>query len=142
MSIVDLRAGLRNYILSNSAIAAMVSDRVFPVKVKDGVRDDCIVYFRSTELETYNFIAPSGLVTARMQIDSWSQSADRSFRLADLVKEHLGGFSGNMSYGGSSPNDFVTVQGIFILSGFEDFDQESKLYRTSRDYGIVYEDRQ
>lgn len=142
MSIVDLRPGLHNYILANSEIVAMVVDRVFPVRIRDGVRDDCVVYLRVGEFEKYHFTAADGLVSVRMQIDTWSQSVDDSARLGDLVKEHLEGFSGSMAYGGSSPNDFVVVQGIFLLSGFEDYDSESKMYRVSRDYNIIYEDKQ
>lgn len=141
--LVDLRPGLRNCLLSNTDISSMVGGtRIFPVRMKEGERNDSIVYLRAGESEGYHFTAASGLVSARMQIDSWSQSIDRANRLADLVKEHLGGFSGFMAYGGSSPSDYVVVQGVFLLSGFEDYDHEAELYRLSRDYNIVYEDRQ
>lgn len=141
--LVDLRPGLRNCLLSNTDISSMVGGtRVFPVRMKEGERSDSIVYLRVGETEGYHFTAATGLILARMQIDSWSQSTDRCNRLADLVKEHLGGFSGPMQYGGSSPSDYVVVQGVFLLSGFEDYDQEAQLYRLSRDFSIVYEDRQ
>ena len=140
--LVDLRPGLRTYLLSVSAISSMVAgSRIYPVRMKEGVRDDSIVYFQTGETETYHFTAPTGLVGARMQIDAWSQSTDRARQLGDLVKDALGGYSGVWPFGASSPSDTVIVQGAFFLSGFEDYDQEAQLYRLSRDYSIVYEQK-
>jgi len=142
MALIDLRPGLRNYLLTSTPIAAMVTDRVFPVRMLEGERRDSIVYFRAVETESVHYTGPSGLIAVRMQIDSWSESALNAMRLANLVKERLVGFSGIMSNGGNSPNDFVVVQGIFLLTGFEDYDGVAQMYRMSRDYNIVYEDQQ
>jgi hypothetical protein len=139
--LVDLRPGLRNYLLSNASIAAMVGTRIYPVIAQQGIRDDLIVYNTISEIEGYHFRGPSGLVLSRYQIDAWSQSATRAAQLADLIKEHLGGASGAWSYGGSSPNDFVNVQGVFLQTGDTDYDNEVQMYRNRRDYMIAYEDQ-
>lgn len=116
--------------------------RVYPVKNKEGNRDDAIIYIRILENEGYHFIGSARLIGARFQLDSLSQSTDRAYTLAELVKEQLGGASGRWFYGGSSPTDYVDVQGAFHLTGFEDFNEEAQLYRFSRDYMIWYEDSQ
>jgi len=138
--LVDLRPGLRTYLLGSSEIAAMVSGRVFPVRMSEGNRLDCVVFIRVLDNESYTMQSPSHLIGSRFQIDSWSQDQDRAARLGDLVKERLGGASGVWPYGASSPTDVVIVQGVFLQTGFEDFDEEAQLYRVSRDFIIWYED--
>lgn len=139
--LVDIRPGLRNHLLTDASIAAMVSTRIYPVRNAEGNRSDCIVFVRVLENESYNFTGRTGLVGARFQIDAWSQSTDRVNHLADLVKERLSGYSGIWSYGGSSPNDFVTVQGAFLTTAFEDYSEEAQMYRLSRDFMIWYKDQ-
>lgn len=143
MPLIDLRPGLRGYLLTNAAISSAVSgSRIFPVIMPQGERADSIVYVRVLENEGYHMSGPSHLVGQRMQIDVWSQSTGSAARLADLVKDHLGGARGPWSYGGSSPGDFVRVQGAFMQTGFDDYDREAELYRMSRDYMIWYEAEQ
>ncbi len=77
----------------------------------------------------------------RMQIDALSQSIDRASTLADLIKEHISGFSGIVSYGSNSPQSYVWVQGIFLLSGDEEYFDDSAMYRRRRDYNIIFGDR-
>lgn len=141
MTLVDIRPGLYNLLLSNAQIVAKVTDRVYPIVLPQGEIRDSIVYNRVVENESYHFTAPSGLMVVRIQIDAWSKTQDGASELGDLIKEHLGGFSGQVSYSANSPSDFVRIQGIFLLSGDEDYDNESSLYRRRRDYSFIYADR-
>src|SRR4030095_6669000 len=101
--LVDLRPGLRNYLLTDSNIAAMVGTRIYPVIAQQGIKDDLIVYNTISEIEGYHFSGPTGLVLARYQIDAWSVSAGRAARLADLIKERLRGGPGGWGQHGTSP---------------------------------------
>jgi hypothetical protein len=110
--------------------------------MKQGETRDSVVYTRITEFEPYHMTAPSGLVSARFQFDSWSRSADSAQTLADLVKETLGGFSGPINLDTSSPpNNVVNVRGIFLVNGRDDYDGEAQMFRMSRDYFVWYGDR-
>lgn len=139
--LIDIRPGLYNLLISNVEIVARVADRIFPVTLPQGTVLDSIVYNRVVENESYHYIAPSGLVVVRMQIDAWSRTPDGASELGDLVKEHIGGFSGQVAYSSSSPSDYVRIQGVFLLSGDEDYDNEAGLYRRRRDYSFIYADR-
>ena len=141
MTLADIRPGLSSLLLANASIAAIVGTRVFPVILPQGVVSDSIVYSRILENESYHYVGASGLIIARFQIDAWSSSADRANTLGDLIKEHIGGFSGQLSYGTASPQDYVIVEGIFMLTGGDDYDGENKMYRRRRDYSLVYKDR-
>lgn len=139
--LIDIRPALFNLLNSNSDINARVSGRIYPVVLPQGTALDSIVYNRVVENESYHYMAPSGLVVVRMQIDAWSPTPDGASELGDLIKEQLGGFSGQVAYSANSPSDYVRIQGIFLLSGDEDFDLDSSMYRRRRDYSIIYADR-
>lgn len=146
MSLVDIRYGIFELLTSNASINAIVTadgkSRIYPVVMKQGETRDSIVYTRITEFEQYHMIAPTGLVSARFQFDAWSKSADNAQVLADLIKEQLGGYSGQIDLDTASPpNNFVAVRGIFLVNGRDDFDPASLMHRMSRDYFIWYADR-
>lgn len=141
MTLADVRFGLVELLTSNAGINAIVAGRVFPVVLRQGETRDSIVYNRITEFESLHMTAPTGLVSARFQIDACSVSHDAAQLLADLVKEQLGGFSGRIEYDPPSASNHVDVQLIELINGRDDFDNVAKLYRMSRDYFIWYEDR-
>src|ERR1044072_6747714 len=141
MTLADLRLGIRNLLLANAGIVGVVGDRVYPVVLPQGVTQDSLVYTRISEGENSTFLGPSGLLSTRIQLDAYSLSADRATTLADLVKEYVSGYRGTVSYGSNSPPSFVVIQGVFLLSGGEDYFSDSKLYRRHRDYNFAYGDR-
>jgi len=142
MTLADIRFGLVDLLTSNSSINAIVQGRIYPVNMKQGETRDSIVYTRISEFEGYHMVAPSGLVSARFQFDAWSKSTDSAQVLADLVKEQLGGFAGQIALDANSPStDYVNVRGIFLVNGRDDYDPEAQMHRMSRDYFVWYADR-
>jgi hypothetical protein len=139
MTLVDVRPGLLELLASNAGIKAMVDGRIYPVKVLQGVSRDSLVYNLISEFDIYKMDGPSGLVSARYQIDAWSQSADSAMTLANLVKEQLGGFAGLITL--DPPLGTVNVQGIFSVTGRDDWDEGVLMYRVSRDYYVWYAER-
>jgi len=138
LTLVDVRFGLAELLTSNASINAIVNGRVFPVLMPQGETRDSVTYTRITELESYKMDGPSGLIAARFQFDAWAQSIDNAQVLADLVKECLGGFAGQIQF---APPDYVNVQAIFLIDGRDDYDGVAQMHRMSRDYSVWYEDR-
>jgi hypothetical protein len=144
MTLVDVRFGLVELLTSNASINAIVGGtptRIFPVKMKQGETRDSIVYNRISEFETYKMDGPSGLVSARYQLDAWSRSTDDATVLANLVKELFGGFHGQIVFDPPSPTNFVNVQLIEVIDGRDDYDNETLMYRVGKDYFVWYEER-
>ncbi len=134
MILKDIRAGLRTFLLADVAIAAVVTARVYPVRLPQGIKDASIVYSRISAQGDHHMQGPSGLARVRMQIDCYAQTAAAANSLANLVKEAIDGHSGSM---GSVP-----VQGVFFESERDlPFDDVSGMYGVSRDYFITYEER-
>jgi Protein of unknown function (DUF3168) len=125
----DLRPALRTFLLADAAIAAAVGGpRVFPVVLPQGERRASLVYTRISDVGDHHMGGPSGLARPRYQIDAYAALQDDADSLARLVKDRLDGFRGLM---GS-----VQVQGAFLDSLRDEYEQEAELFRTSVDYII------
>lgn len=132
----DIRKALRAYLLADTAIAAIISDRVYFIKMKQGNVDPCVVFSRISGAGDYYHGGPSGLAMPRYQIDSWSKTGDAATTLANLIKARLSGYRGVMGTGPAA----VTVQGVFMVDEREDYDDTVQLSRMSRDYFIDHEE--
>jgi hypothetical protein len=134
MPVADLRPALRAFLLADLAIAEAVGlQRVFPVILKQGENKPSIVYNLVSDNTDHVTEGPSGLVTARYQIDCWSLLQDTSSELDRLVKDRLDGYSG--------PMGAIDVQGVFSETGWTGYEDASKLFRATRDYMIHYGER-
>ena len=143
MTLQDVRVGLRAYLLDDATISASVGGaRIFAIKLPQGEERLSIVHSRISALGDHHMQGASGLVRARLQIDCWSKSdADAADLLARQVKERIDGYRGSMRWGEDSPAEAIVVQGIFCESEREDYDDVAKMFRSSKDYLIWYEER-
>lgn len=139
MTMIDVRPGLRAYLLADPAIAAIVVDRCYPVILPQGEDRASIVYTRISAQGDYHMRGPSGLARPRIQIDSWAASVGEVSALSLAVKLRLEGFRGVMPWNGGSSS--ANVQGLFFESEFDDYDAASHHHRVSQDYFVWFEER-
>lgn len=128
----DIRKALRSFLLADAAIVAVVVDRVYALRIPQGVNASSIVVTRVSGPGDYHMDGPSGLISARIQIDAWAATADAATTLANLVKDRIDGYRGTMGTGGN----IVTVHGVFVADLREDYDGDAELYRSGRDYFV------
>jgi hypothetical protein len=126
----DIRLALREFLLSDPDIVTIVGDRIYPIKIPQGVSASCIVYTRISDVGDYHLAGPSGIAGPRIQIDAWAVSANKSVTLANLVKTKIDGFRGVMGTGDNA----VKVLGVFVADMREDYDDAAKLFRSGRDF--------
>lgn len=131
----DIRPALRSFLLSYSPISDVVGARLFPIKLPQGTTADSIVYNRISGAGDYHLQGLSGFANNRIQIDAWAPTADKATALADLIRDRIDGYRGEM--GTDSPPS-ITVHGVFMADQREDYDEEAKLHRMSRDYFINF----
>lgn len=132
----DIRPALRAFLLADAAIAALVSTRIYPIRIPAGIKAASIVYARVSGAGDYSMEGPSGLAQHRLQLDSWALSSDAAVTLANLVKVRVDGYSGVMGTGGNA----VNVQGVFQTDLREDYDAATELHRVGRDFMFAYEE--
>lgn len=132
----DVRKAIRAFLLADAPIVAVVVNRVYALKIPQGITSPSIVQTRISGPGDYHLQGPSGLISLRVQLDAWAGTADAAASLANLVKDRLDGYRGTMGTGG----DAVTVHGVFVADLREDYDDEAQLYRSGRDFFIHHLD--
>ena len=133
----DIRPALRSFLLGSAPIAAVVASRVYPIKLPAGTTGASVVYSRVSGGGDYHLQGISGFANQRFQIDAWAPTADAATSLADMIRDRIDGYRGDM---GSDSPPTVTVHGVFFADQREDYDDAAKLHRMSRDYFIVFKE--
>lgn len=134
---IDLRAVLRSILLADGTVSGMVAGaRVYPGILPQQFAGASLVQNLISEDTDYRMSGASGLVSTRVQIDAWAATADAAVALANAAKDCLSGYSGLTSFGSNSPQQTVMVQAIFAEQGSDEYDDEAKLHRRSRDYVV------
>ena len=138
----DVRGALRALMLQSPDVnAAVGGNRVYPTLLPQGITAPSIVYQRISGFGDMASGGPTGLDRPRFQITAWAQSADSSSHLADLVRDQIDGFKGQIVYGSGSPQLQLIFRGIFFEIERDEYDDASKLFGTMRDYMVWFANR-
>lgn len=132
----DIRPALREFLLGDSNIVALVVARVYPIVLPQGTKLASVVYTRISGAGDYTMTGRSGYVRPRFQIDAWSPSADAAVALANRVRDRVDGYSGPMGSG----ENLITVQGVFMAGERESYDDVVQMFGVGRDFFIHHEE--
>jgi hypothetical protein len=134
----DIRKALRAILVADPAVSSLSGGRIYPVRLPQGQRATSIVYHRVTGLFDYQMNGPSGLVQNLMQIDSVAVGNDEATALANAVHDALTGFSGEVFFGSSSPQESIMVHGIFQINDRDIFDTVTEMLAVQRDFQVWF----
>lgn len=131
----QLEEVLSTYLLADEGVAAMVEDRVYPVKVPEGAKLPCLSWRRVATTRQYThdpYEATDAWVTARVQFSCWGVTPLDAIKVGEAVMLALSGYEGQMSGQliGSSNN----------VQEFDDYVPQQKIYRRLQEFNISYED--
>lgn len=128
----DIRTGLFAFLSADPGVSALVTAdgtvRIFPIKLPQGVKQASVVYTRISGQSEYTMQGADALARSRMQIGAWAPTAPEASTLANKVKDAINGYKGLMGD--------VTVQGVFMDSERESYDDVVQMFGISRDYFI------
>lgn len=141
MSLADLRPGLRALLLADATVAAAVAGRIYAGQLPQGERRASVVFNLISGIGDYNMQGPSGLARPRYQIDAWSPDADVAASLGRAIKGAIDGYAGAVSFGSNSPQDQVTIQGVFADNERDAYSTDEKLFGVSQDFFIWFVER-
>lgn len=128
-----MESALRNFIISDTAVAALVGSRMYPGRLPQAATFPAITYSTVSVVRGHNMQGPEGMPFTRLQLDMWGESFSDARAVAEAVRLRLDGFAGDI---GSPPS--VTIVGAFYeTERTEGFEPEPDLYRISVDYQIV-----
>lgn len=131
-----LETSLIQYLLSASAVAALVDDRIYPIVMPQTTDADEVIYPAITiqlisDVEEFSQSGPSNLARAIVQINSIGELYLEAKELAAAVRDALNGIRGDM--------EGTTVQGCFRSNETESQDRDYKIFTVMTDYEIHYQ---
>lgn len=129
---MTIENGLHSHLTGDSAIAALVALRIFPVIAPQGTLRPYMTYQRITAKRVRSLGGPSGLANPRFQIDCWAEDYDGALDLGEKVRAAMDGFTGVMGT--------VTVGAVLLDSDRDDHEIETELFRRSMDFFLWHDE--
>jgi hypothetical protein len=123
---------LRTFLKNEPSVAAVLGDRIYPRRLKQKATLPALVYQRIDTPRTPVHREKSIFPRPRMQLRIWSKTSKTAWQAANVVREALDGFCGDMGN--------LTVARSVIVNEFEDDDLETGLVSVVQDYQITYQD--
>lgn len=125
---------IRPWLLSLVEVRTLVGSdtnaRVYPVQLPQNPTLPALSYQRISATRDYVQTGATGLVLARVQIDSWAKAFRDATLLADAVRRAVSGFRGHL--------DGEYVHSVFLDNERHLFESGVEVYRVSQDYRIRY----
>lgn len=135
MTTLALEKALFDYLTSDPNVENLVSDRVYPIRVPEGAQLPAVTYARVSANRIYThdaFEDTNAFVRTRIQINCWSTKADEALEIGEAVMLALSGYEGDMSG--------TLIGASFVALEMDQYEGESKLFRKTLDFQIMYED--
>ena len=115
---------------ADAAVNALIDERVYPLELRQGTQFPAISYQRISTQRDSNMGVDTGVVIARVQVNSYAERYGEAKELNDAVRAALQRYRG-------------TIAGVEILDSFIDneFDYRSEaadMYGVLTDYQIHY----
>lgn len=121
---MSLEQSLRDYILADTAVAAIVGTRMYPLVIPQSGKQPCLVYAKQGRERQQLFCGEDGLKRTTVVIDCYAKIYDDAVGLANAVSAALRDFSGAMGA--------TRVPRIFLDAEIDLSDMEPGLYRQSQ----------
>lgn len=130
---------LRQYLLANPSVTSYVGTRIYPNHLPQGLdlrtSTPAISFFLVSSEYLYDTKGIKNLVSARVQVDTWSYSSSETIRLAAILRRSLAQFNKQMGYLYVAGGKILDEQSLAEepKDGSEDW-----LYRKMQDYQFRY----
>jgi len=122
--------GLYNYLSNNAGVAAIVSNRIYPLVMAQKTTLPAITYQTTALRPDRGLDGNSGRMTATIQINAWAETHVEAKNLAEALRAALNDYSGAM---GSD-----TIQRSRVENETDGFDEETNFYRVGMQITIIY----
>lgn len=110
---------------ANTALAAIVATRIYPIILKEGSTFPALTYQRISSPAEHSLQGRSGLSTVRLQITCWADSFSAVASLKAAVREAIHSIHS------------AAIQHVGrLLDERQTFEQDPKLYRVDLDFEV------
>lgn len=130
-----IEEAIRSQLLADAAVAALVTDRVYPKKLPQGPTFPAVVYHRVGTGRAMSQAGVDGLAEARFQFDCHARTYAQARELAEKLRLALVDFQGSMGGVGG-----VQVDGVFHDSELDDYDDDFQVYTYITDLTFLHQE--
>lgn len=116
---------------NNSAVSALVASRIYPEKIPQSPTYPLIRYSVRDVDQPRAMGSDPAMATKSIQVDCYDSTYTGVKDLADKVRQALQRWSGVTAS--------VTVQGSFLISEIDIFEEEIESYGVSMDFDITFD---
>lgn len=125
---MSIESGLQTYLLTQSALTAIIASRIYPLILKDKSPLPAVTYQRIDTPSLNSMNATKLLVSPRFQFDLWAASYPAIKELSDIFRQTLANYTGAM---GSDQCQFARY-----LTERDDFNPDVGIYRVIMEFEI------
>lgn len=132
---VEIEQGLGSYLSTYAGLVALISDRVYGMKIPQGATLPLLVYTRvSTPRElTHDTTGATGtLENPRFQFDAYGTTALAVQAITTQLREALNGKTGSIGAGANQ----MTIQAAYVVDEVPEYDVPTELYRQRSEFII------
>lgn len=135
---MTINAALRAHLLGDAGIAALVTQRIYPLRLPQKAVMPAIVFTKISAFRWGHLRGQGSLARPRFQVDSWDSTNDGAVALGALCRRRLEGYQGVWA-DGESPETTINVS-VQFQDEREFFEEEilGGLCRHSADYFLFH----
>lgn len=135
MSLKSPEAVARNALVTNTAVSALVGNRVYPVLAPATATLPFAVYRRSSIQRQQTLAGPLGLPTVSMEVQIYGTTYESARQVADVFRSVLDGYAGSLNN--------VVVQNSSLEQESDDFVQLAgaelpPVYSVTQNYALTW----
>ena len=133
----DLEDALYKILTSITELAYSVDDKVYPSEADVEASAPFIVFSRADGIRDRSLKGSTGLVRARMQVDTYADSYEETKSIASAVRKALDNYRDTVPL---DNNETIRIGGTALLNDSDliDTSTDPKLFRVSMDFLIFY----
>lgn len=110
---MNVYEAIRARLLASGAITALVTARIFPLRLPQKAVFPAIVLVRVSGIRATPLKGAASSARPRIQVDCWAQTSDQAAALGALCRQQLENYSGSYTDNSVSPATTITVQTVF-----------------------------
>ena len=131
---MDIEAALRAYLLTKTALTALISTRIYPDDISDGAALPCVVYLKVSDIPDYTHDGISSLRGPTIQFSAYATTKAAARSISKQIKAALCDFAGTLSG--------VRIQYIKLINELSSLETLTigKAYVEDLEFEVIYEE--
>ena len=131
---MDVDAALRAYLLTKTALTALISTRIYPDDISDGAAFPCVVYLKVSDTPDYTHDGISSLHGPTIQFSAYATTKAVARSISKQIKAALCDFTGTLSG--------VRIQYIKLINELSSLETLTigKAYVEDLEFQVIYEE--